>query len=305
MKKKRLILSVVMITILSMGLLSACGKQKNVNENTTESSSAGFQVYAGFYCKTEIEKIENFEVTHTYGYLLNTDRTGVCYGQDVVDFTWDKDGIYFKDSTVAFTIKDNKLTVGNIVYDRIAGKLIMPNSNAVDINNIKDGIFNVSIDKNGINTVSEKTTITAEIFTEESYDIVDINRMTNGDVIYINGTLLPVKSIKKTTSGIIEINDGIENGGSAVRAIDESNCFVYVGMDMEKSYSRKGIAKLSVSDKVKLVDKSNPSENKEYTGNDAISALKKMTENYSLNCYNCSITVENGVIIEINRLFTP
>lgn len=330
------IMSIIAASIISIGMLSGCGKasatepateQKNesteVTENTTEivedavdtteestditleEPSFGLQDFEGLYCRTDTEEIEDYEVTYTHGYLFNGDGTGVSYGQDTVGFTWNETEIHFADSTETYVMEPGKLTVRDIVYDKVKGNFITPNPYDVDVENIENGIYHAYIDSYEINETDNGLTINTEIFTEESYDIVDIHNMAEGDVIFINDVLLPVKSIEQTDSGIININGGVENNGSALIADDESNCFVYAGMDMERSYTRHGMADLTVSDDVKLIDKHDPSEEKEYVGSDAVSTLKKIVEEFPLNRHNCTILVENGAIVEIDRLFTP
>lgn len=323
MSNKKIIKSITVAAVIATGLLSACGKaadtnqtnesvseavdviEEEVTEDTTEGTSFGLQDFEGLYCRTMTEQIEDYEVTHTEGYLFNGDGTGVCYGQDVINITWNETEIHFADSTKAFTMEPGKLTVDDVTYDKIEGKFIAPNPCYADVNNIDNGIYYAYIDKGGISEADGAITAWTEIYTEDSYDIVDINRMEEGDVIYINGQLLPVDSIEKTNMGIININGGVENLGSAVIADDESNCFVYVGLDMERSYTYHGVTTLGISDSVKLIDGRDPMESKEYVGSEAISVLKEILEEYPLNCYNCSILVEDGAIVEINRKFTP
>lgn len=276
-----------------------------VTEADDNTDSFGLKDYEGFYCRTETEEIEDYVVTYTYGYLFNGDGTGVSYGQDVVDLTWNETEIHFADSTVIFTMEPGKLTVDGIEYDKIDGNFIAPNPYDIDTDNIENGIFHAYIDESGIEEADGQLTIRAEIYSEDTYDIVDINRMTAGDVIYINGMLLPVESVDQNDFGLLEINGGIENGGSALIAVDESNCFVYAGMDMQSSFTRQGISTLAVSDDLKLFDHYDPTEEKEYTGSDAVDALKAIVKDYPLTCYDCSITVENGVIVEVRRLYIP
>lgn len=329
MTKKRNLFGIVVTIIVSIGLLSGCGKQavteqkdeavevvevaevetpenKTIEEEIkSESTPFGLQDYEGLYCRTETEEIEDYEITYTYGYQLNGDGTGVSYGQDVVEFTWNETEIHFVDSTENFTMKPGKLTVRDLEYDKIKGNFITPNPCNVDVDNIVDGIYPVCIDESGISEADGKVIITAEIFTEDTYDIVDVNRMTEGDVVYINGRLFVVASVNQTEFGILEINGGIENGGSALRAVDESNCFVYEGMDSIGSYSRHGITSIAVNNDVKFIDKYDPSEEKEYTGSDTISALKEIVAEYPLTCYDCTIRVEDGEIVEITRIYRP
>lgn len=343
--KKNNILGITAASIISIGMLSGCGnaastEQKNENTSVTEETtiaedttvveettevenatsvenedvvegtdetSFGLKDYEGLYCYTGTDEIEDYEVTYTWGYQLNGDGTGVSYIQDVIDFTWNETEMHYADRTESFKMEPGKLTVGDmdIVFEKIDGNFITPNPCDVDVDNIANGIYHAYMGKNDIKETDGKYTIWTNVFTEDSYDIVDINRMAEGDVIYINELLLPVKSVDKTDSGIININGGIENNGSALIADDESNCFVYAGMDMERSYTNQGVTTLAVSDDVKLIDRRNPSEEKEYTGSDAISVLKELVEEEPLNRHNCSIMVENGEIIEITRLYTP
>lgn len=329
--KKNIILGVTVASIISVGLLSACGneaakenkEEKSENSaasvNTTEEAKTeektevsedvqeafGLKDFEGFYCVTGTEEIEDYEMTYTYGYLFNGDGTGVSYVQDVVDMTWNETEIHFGDRTVSFTMEPGKLTVDGVVYNKIDGKFIAPNECNVNTDNIENGIYNAYIDASGMNEVDGKLNVTAEIYTEETYDIVDINTMAKGDVIYINERLLPVDSVSKTDFGIVLVNDGLENGGSSLVAVDESNCFVFAGMDMESSYKRQGIANLSVSDNLKLTDNYDPTTEKVYTGSDAVSAFKEIIKDQSLYCHNCKIMVEDGAIVEINRLYRP
>lgn len=336
---KKIIIGITVASAISIGALSGCKNavvveqkiendssveevteventdnvaSENVMENedadvldSTQDTEFGLKDYEGFYYYTGTEEIEDYEVTYTYGYQLNGDGTGVSYIQDVIDFTWNETEMHFADRTESFLMEPGKLTVGDIAFEKIEGKLITPNPCDVNIDNISDGIFHAYIAESGIDENDGQTTVWTEILTEDTYDIVDINCMTEGDAIFINGRLFYINSIEKTSSGIININGGIENGGSALIADDESNCFVYVGMDMEKSYTGHGMTTLALSGDIKLTDKSDPSEEKEYIGSDAVVALKELVSEYPLNCHNCTITVENGEIIEINRLFTP
>lgn len=324
--KKEMITGAIAMSIVSMGLLSACGNSadtqpsqeeivnateteeaatEEVAEETAGEASVGLQEYEGFYCTTTTEQIEDYEVTTTNGYLFNGDGTGVSYGQDVVDFTWNETEIHFGESTENFTMEAGKLKIGDVEFDKIDGNLILPQPCNVDIENVDNGIYHAGIDLSGISETDGKVTVSAEIYTEETYDIVDVNRMTKGDVIYINGELLPVEIVEKTDSGALNINGGIEEMGSALRPEEESNCYVYFGMDDYGSYTCHGVAELTLSENAKLINNADPSEVKETTGSDVGPALKELLENYSLSCYNCIITVEEGEIVEINRVYVP
>lgn len=320
------------MSIISIGMLSACGniaikEQKNeksevaediiADDNTEiiknaaeteepiEETAFGLKDYEGLYCMTATDEIEGYEVTYTWGYQFNGDGTGMYYGQDNLELTWNETEIHCGGHTETFTMEPGKLTVNGLTYDKVEGNFITPNPCEVDVDNIENGIYNVYISEYGVNEDAGRLMLNAEICTVETFDIADINRMAEGDVIYIDGVLLPINSIDYTKWGIININGGIENFGSALVAEDESNCFVHAGIDLEKSYKSHGMANLPVSDDVKLINQRNLPDVKEYTGSEAISLFNEMVQEGPLYCDNCSIMVENGEIIEITRLYTP
>ena len=305
-------IAAVMIAALTAFSVMGCSVETSVTktETTTETtsgteSSFGLQDYEGMYCRTDTDEMEGFQITYTEGYHFNGDGTGVCYAQDVVDFTWNETEIHFADHTESYTMEDGKLTVNGIEFNKIEGNFILPNPCYVDMDNLDNGIFHAYIDNYSIEESDGKTTITAEIFTEETYDIVDINRMAEGDVIYINGILIPVTSVEKNNFGLLLVNGGLEEGGCALAPVDESNCYVYAGMDMEGSYARQGIASLPVSDNVKFIDHSDPTVEKEYTGSEAVAAIKEKVADYPLYNRCCTIMIENNEIIEVNRHYVP
>lgn len=303
---KKIMLSVVMASAISMGALVGCNNTAKTNDTAkSEETSSFIEDHKGFYYYTNTEEIEGNEVKYTNGYRLDGDGTGVVYGQDTLDFTWDETGIHFPDRTEAFTLEQGKLIVDGIEYKKLNGNFISPNPSYVDVENIEDGVYHANIGEPQIEESEGKTTIRTGIYTVETFDIVDINNMTEGDAISVSGRVFCIDSIEKTPSGIININGGIENQGTALIADDESNCFVHVGMDMEKSYTNHGFVTLAVNDDVKFIDGSNPTEEKEYKGKDAIVALKELLKKSSLTENNCTITVKNGEIIEINRFYTP
>lgn len=273
---------------------SACGNTTCIAQNE------------GLYYKTEIEELEYYDVTHTTGYQFNSDGTGVCYGQDVTNFTWDKNEISFADKTEFFVMESDKLTVGDITYDKMKGKLITPNMDEIDPDNVEDGCYQVMIDKNGVNEVEGQIIITAEVYEEDKYDTADIKGVAKGDIIYLKNGLVPINSVQWVDSGCVDINGGSENDGVTLCSFNHSDYFRFIGQyEMDRSYSSLGIINLAVCDDVNFIDSSEPQEDKQYSGSDAISALRNLIEEGSQTEFDNMITVENGTIVEIHRMYVP
>lgn len=318
-------LAAIGVAVLSAGMLAGCGQSGDVTGEDglstiheeiadpsvdttvepTDDTAFGLADYEGLYCTSVTESFDDFELTYTYGYLLNGDGTGVSYGQDIVDITWNETEIHMGDIVEGFSMEPGKLTINDVTYEKIDGNFIAPQPYYVDIDNVDNGYYNVTIDGSGISEADGKVTVRAEIFAEDTYDIVDVNFMAAGDVLYVNGQLMPVETVDKLDSGVIEVNGGIENNGCALRPEEESNCYVYFGMDDAMSYSRKGVAELTLSENAKLFDNSDPTEVKESEGRDVAPALQKLAENYALYCNSTRILVEDGEIVEINKFYTP
>lgn len=313
-------ISIILTTIIVMGMCFGCGgvQPENTADATAddiesleeESSAFGLKDFEGFYYQTVTEEFDGFELISIYGYQFNGDGTGTCYGQDVIDITWNETEIHSGGNVVNYQMEPGKLTVhdevvGDIIYNKLSGNFVKPNSHAVDMDAIEDGIYPVDIYQDGVSMMDDVLSITAEIYTEETYDIAEIGQLAPGDILFINGMLYEINTVETSQYGSLEINGGLEEGGTSLRPHEESNCYMYFGMDDECSYSRQGIATIPVSAEVKLTDSSDLSGEKVYSGEEVKAALDLILSDDFLSRYNCRIRVENGSIVEISKMYRP
>lgn len=333
--KKRLL--IVLGLIMLAGTLVACGKKEQASaepevtelediepvvtepEATEEEdetsnvddlgSSFGLKDFEGFYFHTYTENMDGYDVTYTYGYQFNGDGTGTFYAQDTVDITWNETEIHFDGYAYNYDMEPGKLTVHaddfDYEFEKAEGKVIKPNPYSVDVNNVPDGIYPASFISDDISDTDGKYKVSATIFTEDTYDIVDIGTMAEGDVLVVDGRLYVVNSINKLNSGLMDINGGIEEGGTSLISMEDSNCYVYSGFNDIRTYTNHGKADLELSNELKLTDNGDPAESKEYSGTEAIEQLKEIAKDYYISEHNLRIQIENGVVTEVNRYFMP
>jgi len=316
--------------VMMFGCLTACGaKEKNVsasetdkdqnsnekqvieiNKDSDNNQTFGLKDFEGFYYKTDTEEMDGYNVTYTYGYQFNGDGTGTYYGQDNIEITWNETEIHCADNVYNYDMEPGKLTVHmeqgfDEVYEKLKGKFIKPNPYNIDVNNVSDGIYPAYFTSEDISEADGTYTITVTLFTEDTYDIVDIGQMASGDIILVDGQLFEVKTIDTSDTGFKDINGGIEEGGASLRSVEESNCYVYAGFNDMTTYTNQGRANIEVGNDVKLTDDSDPTASKEYTGAEAMNQLRILTDNYSISEYSCRLLVEGGEITEITRMYTP
>lgn len=334
LKITKRIVTIILAALAAFSVLGCSAGQKATTTETLEStesgtdnnqndvkeepqmadnqSSFGLKDFEGFYYETITDEIEGFEVTSINGYLFNADGTGTYYGQDVIDMTWNETEIHSGGSVYTYQMEPGKLTIhdeviGDITYNKLAGNFIKPEPYMVDIDAMDDGIYSAEIFKDSISETDGVLSIRTEIYTEEIYDIVEINQLAKGDILYIDGMLIEVNTIDTNKWGLLIINGGLEEGGVALKPYDESNCYMYCGIDEEVSYTRHGITTLPVSEDVILTDNStDPSVGTEYSGVEAVKeALDTILSEYILSEDNCKIRVEKGSIVEINKTYRP
>ena len=275
-----------------------------------KEEAAEASLSAGTYYMITEEQIEDYTVTNTSYLILNEDGTGKWCGQDLVDITWDDTAINTASS--AYSVKTDES--GNLivideaapeiesVYTRLEGKLVMPAQYDITPEHIEDGIYPCAFSAadQSFDDAQDKELKNVEIYTVQTYDIVDMNQLAAGDAI-ITGTEMTVVTDVSDENGFITVNGGIENGGKEYRAMDEDNCYVFAGMDDYPSYTYYFTGDFPISEDVVFTDSSDLTATAEYHYDD----LKDgMATDYFFNG-NTSIQLENGAIIAISRVYVP
>ena len=169
--------------------------------------------------------------------------------------------------------------------------------------NLTDAILSVSLEKGDAYVDDEgKMQMEVKIYSYYKYDMVDIAMMKEGDRILTHDGEVEITSLTRNEFGLIFINGGLEEGGMDLFT-DDSGVFFETGFNDTKNWFQVGEAKLRVSADFEGTDNADPElgEVVLYPGSFLVDEIK----NYNFTPYNTTIRVEDGLVVEMNRIFTP
>ena len=184
------------------------------------------------------------------------------------------------------------------------GKTISPLPVTIDMNQLDNCTVAVSfeegdayVDDTGIMRLD------ATVYTYDLYDMVDISLLEEGDTIVIRNQEVEVATLERTEHGLVIINGGEENGGYDLYT-DDSGVYYEMGFNDTKAYYPLGEATIRVSVDFKFYDNSDieAGEKMFYPGDFLIDDAGIR---YDFNANNTTIVIEDGQIIQMNRIYTP
>lgn len=169
--------------------------------------------------------------------------------------------------------------------------------------NLTDAILSVSLGA-GNTYVDEDghTQMELKIYTYDQYDMVDIASLKVGDTVVRHFGEVKVIAKEQDETGTIYINGGLDNGGFNL-VTDDSGTYYEMGYNDAKSWYQVGEATLRVSDDFKGTDCADPEQGEVMIHSEDF--LTGAVTNYDFTPYNTTIRVEDGQIVELNRVFTP
>lgn len=217
---------------------------------------------------------------------------------------------YSRDDSGNPSLNDNKTsdtTANQDIFDtepevEAQTQIILPLPD-VTMENLNDAILSVSledgdayVDDSGIMQMDLK------IYTYDKYDMVDVANLKAGDTILRQSGEVEVTSKEQSESGTIHINGGLEAGGFDL-VTDDSGIFYEMGFNDIKNWYEVGEATIRVSADFKGIDSADLEQGEViiYPGD----FLNGTVTNYDFTPYNTTVRVENGQIVEMNRVFTP
>ena len=169
--------------------------------------------------------------------------------------------------------------------------------------NLTDAILSVSLDEgNAYVDDNGRMQMDLKIYTYDTYDMVDIANLKVGDTVVRHYGEVKVVSKEQNETVTISINGGLENGGFDL-VTDDCGIFYETGFNDVKNWYEIGEATIRVSADFKGIDNADLEQGEViiYPGDFLIGAVT----NYDFTPYNTTIRVEDGQIVEMNRVFTP
>lgn len=222
------------------------------------------------------------------------------------------------------------LAIGADVASLDEVSVVEPLPNEIDVNSIEGGVFpadieNVETDENG--TIADFT-----IYTVDLYDAVELNSLEAGDIVKVKSSsfdeydeiivdTVEHKEVNYTSAeeamgaekegayDVIIINGGIEEGGAEFIA-GEGGTYRFFGFDDYPTYSVHGKVSLTIAEDAVIVDHSEDwASGEEFPAGVTIKTTELMhftgEDTIGFDSLNTTVAIENGVVTQITRRFTP
>ena len=195
----------------------------------------------------------------------------------------------------------------------LAAKTVAPDTAPIDPANVPDGMYPATFEAEKI-TVNEDGTATVEVTfaAEEAYDIVDVDQLEVGDTIVSDGEEIVVEKIEHIGNCVF-INEGYIEGGVTLANYPDMNGWIAVTYDSVPLYANIGTATMTISKDVVYHDTAEVEmglNDKEINVTGVEAMLEGMHFHESDNTdfkpfvqTETTVTVENGVITEINHRY--
>ncbi len=197
----------------------------------------------------------------------------------------------------------NAVTFDNAVHPEF--KTIAPVAASVDVNALPDGTYPVSFDRGDILGGASGIFMNAvHIYTQDWYDIVDVNTLKVGDTILVEGEEVPVLALEQTEYGL-EVNRDQEARDFYLAGEEDTNGFAVHGLDDMTTYTEQGVTTLLVDPAATFTDAWDIESEPVTVTADGIVEAMQASANDSFTPYNTTVRIEGGKVVEINRVFVP
>lgn len=185
-------------------------------------------------------------------------------------------------------------------------KNVAPLEASIAIDNLDSADFPASFDASSLQEADGAFSLELEVYDQEFFDAVDITTLAPGDKITAGGQEYTVETVEKSDTGLISVNGGLEQGGIDFATDDEGGVYYVEGLDDTHTYADLGKATLVLADNFTFTDNSDLDDpDKQYDAAGFRALLADDANGYGFSQYNTTVSVEGGVITEIQRSFRP
>lgn len=164
------------------------------------------------------------------------------------------------------------------------------------------------------NDLKDGTLNNVRLYTEDWYDIVDVEQMKVGDTFEAEGNTITVETIEKNQFGDIDINGGFEaENGYTLTTEEDTNGWTTTGYDDFCTYTQRDTVSLALAENITFNDSYFLDVEAIEAGREALTAsgieavTKAIMESKSdsFNELNTKITFKDGKVVEITRRYIP
>lgn len=182
-------------------------------------------------------------------------------------------------------------------------RVIAPLASGLDTDNLQDCTVPAAFTSDDFRWMGGNLKMTA--YSMDLYDAVEISQMQVGDTLLYTGTPMVVESIVEEHGGL-DINGGLDNNGCCLAGY-EGGTYVAHNWDDHATYTRIGTAEVALAEDFIIIDcgefPTDPADTIRTGQKLYLENLKgSRREFFQLNT---KVTIENGMIKEINRRWIP
>ncbi len=182
-------------------------------------------------------------------------------------------------------------------------KLIAPLPAGITVENLQDCTVPVAFALDDFHWDGGKLSMT--VYSQDLYDGEDITQMQVGDTLIYSGETIVISTFEEMNGGI-EINGGLEEGGCWL-APGEGGTYVAREWDDHATYTELGMAEVALAENFMIIDcgefPDDPNDTIRHDHKLYIDNLTGGRDNFFP--LNTRVTIENGVVTEIQRRWIP
>lgn len=184
------------------------------------------------------------------------------------------------------------------VYQRIA-----PLPSGLDVENLHDCTVAAAFTPDDFNWMGGNLTMT--VYNQDLYDAVEVSQMQVGDTLIYEGKPMVINMIAEEHGGI-DINGGLDEGGCCL-AGNEGGTYVARNWDDHATYTKLGKAEVALAENFMIIDCGDFPEDPLDTIRTEQKLYIEKLKDYKKDFFqlNTRVTIENGMITEINRKWIP
>ena len=143
------------------------------------------------------------------------------------------------------------------------------------------------------------------IYSMDTYDASEIEGLAEGDTVVVEGQEIPVKTME-IWDDLVVVNGGIDaEDGCAFTKTEDGDAYRVNLDDDLATYTELGVTSLPVDPAATYYDDWDIESDPVTTDYDGILSAIQTSENDSFNRYNTTLTLQNGRVIELRRVYMP
>lgn len=182
-------------------------------------------------------------------------------------------------------------------------KLIAPLPAGIAVDNLQDCTIPAAFTPDDFNWMGGNLTMV--VYNMDLYDVVDISQMQVGDTIIYDGKPTVINKIAEEHGGLY-INGGLDEGGCCL-AGNEGGTYVARSWDDHATYTELGKAEVALAEDFVIIDCGmDPQDPVDTIRTGQKLYMEKMKDSRpNFSPLDTRVTIENGMITEINRHWIP